>query len=391
MFNFKSEKFPVTRYDFIFSNNTSPKITRHLVFWILYSIYFWMQSINPMDYNEFFEASPYKYAFINFCCFIPVCLLTVYLFIYILLPAFLRKKKYLSFSFAFFSWFSFAIFINYFFAGLFLNNIHYKNYIEPNFINRINFSYTNTTWAITIGLLALGIKLTKDWYLQQKENLEITAEKARTEFRIQKTFIQPDFLLRSLHNIAAKIDTGSDEPGIMVLKLSDLLSYSLYQNGVDFVPLQKELSGLHDFISFEEKSLDYFFTINMQVNGDAANKFIPPMIILALLQKSVAMLHNEDSNLHEIIMKINILTDQVFVKISFFNVKNDRHKFLNWETIIQDTKNRLNVFFAPDEYQIQVTGGKETVIMLNMPLANNLSGPKNSPDKKANPLFYEPA
>lgn len=391
MFNFKSEKFHVSRYDFIFSNNTSHKLTRHLVFWILYSIYFWVQSINPMDYNEFFEASPYKYAFINFCCFIPVCLLSVYLFIYILLPAFLRKKKYLSFSLAFFSWFSFAIFINYFFAGLFLNNIHYKNYIEPNFINRINFSYTNTVWAITIGLVALGIKLTKNWYRQQKENLEIVAKKARTELRIQKTFIQPDFLLRSLHKIAAKIDNGSDEPGIMVLKLSDLLSYSLYQNGVDLVPLEKELSGLHDFISLEGKDPDYFFTINMQVNGDAGNKFIHPMIVLALLQKSVAMLHNEDSNLHEINMKINILSDQAVVKISFFDVKNDAHKILDWETIIQNTKNRLNVFYAPDEYQIQISDGMETVIVMDIPLANNLSNQKNNPGKKAKPFFYEPA
>ena len=128
----------------------------------------------------------------------------------------------------------------------------------------------------------------------------------------------------------------------------------------------------------------------MQVNGDAGNKFIPPMIVLALLQKSVAMLHNEDSNLHEIIMKINILSDQVAIKIAFFNANNDAHKILDWETIIQNTKNRLNVFFAPDEYQIQVTGGKETVIMLNMPLANNLSDQKDKPGKKAKPLFYEP-
>ena len=343
-----------------------------------------------MDDNEFFEASTYKYAFISFCCFISVCILTVYLFIYILLPLFLQKKNYLSFSFTFFSWFLVALIVNYFFAGLFLNNIHYKNYIEPNFNNTINFSYQNTTLAITIGLVALGIKLTKNWYLQQKENFEIIAKKARTELRIQKAFIQPEFLLRSLHNIAAKIDTGSDEPGIMVLKLSDLLSYSLYQNEVDLVPLEKELSGLHDFISLEEKNPDCFFTINVQVNGDADNKFIPPMIVLALLQKCVAMLHNEDPNLHEIMMKINILSDQAVIKISFFNVKNDAHKILDWETIIQNTKNRLNVFFAPDEYQIQVTGGKETVIMLNMPLANNLSDQKDKPGKKAKPLFYEP-
>lgn len=343
-----------------------------------------------MDYNEFFETSPYKYAFINFCCFIPVCLLSVYLFIYILLPVYLQKKKYLSFSLAFFSWFSFAIFINYFFAALFLNNIHYKNYIEPNFFNKINFSYANTVWAITIGLLALGIKLTKNWYWQQKENLEIVAKKARSDLNIQKAFIQPDFLLRSLDNIAAKIDTGSDEPGIMVLKLSDLLSYSLYQNEVDLVPLEKELSGLHDFISLEEKNLDYLFTINVQVNGDVGNKFIPPVIILSMLQKCIVMLLNEDSNLHEISVKINILSNQAFVKISFFNLKNDAHKTLDWEIIIQNTKNRLNVFFTPDEYQIQVTGGKETVIMLNIPLASNLSGEKNKPEKKSKPFFYEP-
>jgi hypothetical protein len=90
-------------------------------------------------------------------------------------------------------------------------------------------------------------------------------------------------------------------------------------------------------------------------------------------------------------MKINILSDQAFVKISFFNVKNDAYKILDWEKTIQNTKNRLNVFFAPDRYQIQVIGEKDIIIMLNIPLANNLFDPKNEPGKKAKPFFYEPA
>ena len=378
----------MTSYDFIFSNKTNHRVTRHLMFWSLYCIYLWMQSINPMDYNEFFEASPYKYAFINLCCFIPVCILSVYLFLYILLPVFLQKKSYLLFSFAFFSWFSVAVFINYFFAGLFLNNIHYKNYIEPNFIHKLNFGYANTVWAITIALFALGIKLTKNWYRQQKENVEIAEKKARTELRLQKAFIQPEFLFRSLDSISTKIDSRSDEPGIMVLKLSDLLSYSLYQDDVDMVLLEKELAVLHDFISLEQKNLDSFFDIDVQVNGDTDNKYVPPMIILALMQESVTMLNHEDPSSHQLTIQINILKDYLSIKLSFINLNNKFLNHVNWKALIQNTTNRLNVCFS-SEYQIQITEEeKETILMLNMPLSHDAF---RKLELKTNHIFYEPS
>jgi len=382
----------MTFYEFIFSNKKLHRLSRHLVFWVVYAIYFWAQSINPMNYNEFFVLLPYKYAFINFYCFIPLCILSVYLFIYILLPAFLKKRRYALFSLTFFSWFAFAILLNYFFAGIFLNSIHYSNYIEPDFIHKLNFSYSNTVWAITIALLSVAIKLSKNWYLQQKENLAMAERKARTELRMQKAFIQPDFLFRSLDSISSKVDISSEDSATMILKLSDLLSYSLYQDDLEMVSLEKELACLKDLISIEQRNFHHSFYIDMQVNGDASNKYIPPLIILAQLQEIVTMLSHEDVKSHQVNCLINIQTNHIAINISFLSLKEALAGTQDWSTIIRNTRNRLNLFYSQAEYLINVTEGKgEIDIGLNMPLPGSPSKQKNELDIQPNSIFYEPA
>ncbi|MEO5997582.1 MAG: histidine kinase [Chitinophagaceae bacterium] len=346
-----------------------------------------------MDYNEFFEGSPYRYAFINLCCFIPVCIVSVYLFIYLLLPAFLTdKRNYLLFSFVFFSWFGFVLIINYFFAGLFLTNIHYKNYIEPDFIHKINFSYANTVWAITIALLSLAIKLSKNWYLQQRENLEIAKRKARIELRIQKAFIQPAFLFRTLDSISSKVDTSSEEPAAMILKLSDLLSYSLYQGDLEMAPLEKELACLNDFISLEQVNFGRSSKIDMRVNGYTTNKYIPPLAILALLQEIITMLISENLNSHQVSCQVNLENNHLIINMSFFSLRKNTLNSTNWSAIIQNTRSRLNLFYSQKEYKIEMTEEKgKTIMKLSIPLSGSPYRQRNDLDIQPNTFSYEPA
>src|SRR5882672_3101254 len=102
----------MTRQEFIFSNRVKHRMSRHLVFWILYCTYFWMQSINPYGVEDFSHANTYKFAFYSLCCFGPTCILSTYLTVYFLLPAFLEKRKYALFATGFFLLVGLDLFIN---------------------------------------------------------------------------------------------------------------------------------------------------------------------------------------------------------------------------------------------------------------------------------------
>jgi LytS/YehU family sensor histidine kinase len=191
------------------------------------------------------------------------------------------KKRYFLFLFALLLVYAAGSFINYFMAGVLLNHVHYSTPVEVNFEHRMEFGNYNTRWGMIIAIIAIGIKLTKKLYLQQKENLEMLRKKTRTEMQLQKARIHPDFLLRSLNTIYSHIQSGSDEAPSIILNLSDLLSYSLYENGKGLVPLKKELMQLNNFISLEKQARGDCLDVNIKTSDDSHNKYIVPHVIVS--------------------------------------------------------------------------------------------------------------
>ena len=77
----------------------------------------------------------------------------------------------------------------------------------------------------------------------------------------------------------------------MVLKLADLLNHTLYNTEDEQVPFEQELSALNDFIFFEKIRKDGFANIQLYVSDDLNDIYIPPLIILSILQESIARLN----------------------------------------------------------------------------------------------------
>ena len=165
------------RADLILSNKPPHRFVRHLVFWVVYCTYFYVQSLAPRTFAEFQNRDTYYFAWLNLCCFGPVFIFAVYFSIYYLLPKILARKKYAFFLLGFLLLYVAGTFVNYFMAGIFLSHVHYSTPLENNFQHRMQFGSYNTRWGMVIAIIAIGIKLTKTWYLQQKENWKYGGEK----------------------------------------------------------------------------------------------------------------------------------------------------------------------------------------------------------------------
>ena len=84
--------------EIIFSNKALCRITRHLVFWLVYTIFFYLQSLVPEVITVLYHSNAFYVAWVSVYCFLPACIFSVYVFLYFLLPAYLQKKKFIQFS-----------------------------------------------------------------------------------------------------------------------------------------------------------------------------------------------------------------------------------------------------------------------------------------------------
>lgn len=363
----------MTAEEFIFSNKTFHRVTRHVVFWTIYSFYFWLQSIAALDFKDIREFEPYRNALVNLLCFLPSCILSVYLFIYIFLPAFLEKKRYFLFGLSFILLYGLELYINRFFGELFLDNVTYQQVTKLYFITAWGLSTSNTFWAYTIAMLALGIKLSKNKYQQGKENLELIRKKSNAELQFQKARIHPSFLSGTLDNIYQQIINKPQNAPDMVLKLSEILSYTLYESDSELVPLEKELTVVRDSISLnraKQNGLD----IPLFTEGDLRNKYVVPMLILKLVQDTLKLLNRDKSGACRVILQVSTQNTLVSVKLDLYSIDKQTVIPADWNQIVQESHNRLNASFLAGEFKIQAVVNEsesKTGLRITFPLFKN--------------------
>jgi LytS/YehU family sensor histidine kinase len=284
---------------------------RHLSFWIVFCISRIYLNHYPGKFSDVFVLNTYGYAFAYMIGYTPVSVFSIYIFMYILVPRYLQKKKYLRFIVA-----SVAVGIINFVACFFISVLIFKTLKTPlegkeNFYAPLRAGfYHGVLLDLSMSAIVCGIKLAKGWYLQQIENTRLATLKTETEIKLLKAQIQPAFLFQSLNTLRENIISINDDAPLMVLQLSELLSYLLYDTKDELIALQKELEMLELLMVIEKRNKRNNFKAKLFIEGEINNKYIAPLSLFAHLQNAV--FNNQQENIEQI--RVHIKDDSINFK-----------------------------------------------------------------------------
>ena len=347
--------------DFIISNSAIHRISRHAAFLTITGLTFFFQSIVP-------GKSIYETAFYSFCCFFPACILSIYVCLYVLLPFFLQKKKYFLFFAGFLLLAATCYFINYHATGLFFRLATGFGKPGGSVSGQMNLGLVNTSHAVILGGLALGIKFAKHIFQQQKENSILARKKINTDLRLEKTRIYPKLLYQSLDHMRSGIIAGSKDASVQLLKASELLSYILYDNDEKFVPLEKEITMVRHMIEMGRTGRSVNIETKVSVTGNPSNKYIVPMTLFPLLENAFKLLECRRHTASGIQLDLSVRVDDIRVQLTLHNVVVEgtaaRQKFF------ETTRLRLDALY-PGAYHLQTDqDGHDTIVVLFVAIKN---------------------
>jgi hypothetical protein len=103
--------------------------------------------------------------------------------------------------------------------------------------------------SISVGVL---IKLVRTSIQRQVTDATVSAEQSRSELRFLQSQLSPHFLFNTLNNLYGISITRHERIPALLLKLSDLLRYSVYEGKEPFVPLVDEMNYIRNYIDFEK-------------------------------------------------------------------------------------------------------------------------------------------
>ncbi|RKR82126.1 histidine kinase [Mucilaginibacter gracilis] len=141
--------------------------------------------------------------------------------------------------------------------------------------------------AATAGMKLFQRWVTDSYRLTQLENIRI-----HTELDLLKSNVSPHFLFNMLNGSEVLIHTEPEKASQMLIKLSDLLRYQLYDSSREQVLLSADIRFLRDFLSLEKIRRD-FFEFSIEETGTDRLQMLPPLLFIPFVENAVK--HNIQS------------------------------------------------------------------------------------------------
>lgn len=237
-------------------NTRLSRIPLHVSFWF---IYFSLQLINIKLAYSISMGGAIIFALRN----ILYSASTFYLLVYFFIPGLLKKNHYILFILACLSTFWINNIINYL-SVLFI--IKYTNLQDPvllPYVKRIatfNFSYiisVKNVLEFSMGLfyissLPIMLKVFFDFINASGTRSFLEKQNLVLELGFLKSQLNPHFLFNALNNIYSLSFKSDPRAPDFILKLSDLMRYTLYETTAELVPLSKEIAFLKNYIELEK-------------------------------------------------------------------------------------------------------------------------------------------
>ncbi|REH00511.1 sensor histidine kinase [Flavobacterium aquicola] len=155
-------------------------------------------------------------------------------------------------------------------------------------INIFSFSFV----LIVVILASSAIKLFQRWKLDIELISKLKQANANAELEQLKNQINPHFLFNTLNNANVLTKRDPDKASQVLMKLSDLLRYQLYDSAREKVFLTSDIHFLEDFLNLEKIRRDKFdFVISKE--GDLNGVQVPPLLFISFVENAVK--HNNDS------------------------------------------------------------------------------------------------
>tara|TARA_B110001469_G_scaffold125227_1_gene140268 strand:+ start:255 stop:1298 length:1044 start_codon:yes stop_codon:yes gene_type:complete len=284
-------------------------IKYHFIFWITYF------SLNIIRWGSYFND--YWYSIKSNLVEFPLHILIVYYNIYYLFPYFILKKKYYKFFVYFILSLTFLYLLR---TGL--NYLLVSENIWPEADGIQNAFTFNHVVAVILGEIyviafASSIKLIFDWIYENNRAESLQAIQLKTELQFLKAQIQPHFFFNTLNNLYALTLEKSKQAPEVVLKLSEIMEYILYDAKELEIKLVKEINYIQNYIDLER--LRFGDKIDLQINtqGDIETQNVPPLLFLPFIENCFKHGSIENNNLN-IRIKFQI-TETNLLKFSVVN------------------------------------------------------------------------
>jgi sensor histidine kinase YesM len=269
----------------------------NLIFWIIYFLFEWLTMVASNDFSFVY--------FLRACINVPIAFTVSYLIFYVLFEKlYLTNKKTVFWICQLIVAVVFVLlkrYINYF-------------YLYPLFapaakaipllsFPKILFEFVSLYLIVSLFGMFLFIR---SWYSQQQAIKDLRQENIAAELELLKSQVQPHFIFNMLNNIYSSAFKKSPETAQQILKLSNLIEYSLYDSKKDKVLLDEELTYIRNYVDLQKIRVGDKLDVSINIFDDINGILVPPLLLLPIIENCFK--HGVNKSINPSWIRIDIST-----------------------------------------------------------------------------------
>ncbi len=325
----------------------------HVVFWIL--VFFWMLGGKENNY------SPLEITRTLISLFFYI--LVVYINIGYLIPRFLNQKNFMTYVLLLLTMVAVLTPIKVMMLYLTYEEVEPREMLVMNQQNIFLVLFT-IAGGTTI------IKIISDWQRHQRDRKELETQRMQSEIKFLKSQINPHFLFNTLNSLYALTLKKSDKAPEIVIKLSEMMRYMLYESNERRVPLQKEVNYIQNYLALEALRQSGQADIRFNVEGQITDQTIAPLIFIPFLENSFKHGLNHQISDGYVHVNMKVLDNKLLLRI--LNSKPAQPPLPSEKTSggigLANVQRRLNLLY-PNQYKLDIEDNdKEHIVELSLAL-----------------------
>ncbi len=320
------------------------------------------------------QREPFGFVFTNEVLKLFFLAMAVYFNILYLIPTILSAKKYFAYIACFF-----AVVIVITPLEVFALFVKLRNFVDyqDRLVEQQGSLYIFNMFALGCSTI---FKIISDWVRHQRVQRDLEKQRLQSELKFLRTQINPHFLFNTLNSLYALTLKKSDIAPDIVIKLSDMMRYMLYETNEKRVFLAKEITYLENYIALEQLRIGNKTTINLEVLGEINTQQIAPLLFTPFIEN--AFKHGVSNAIENAFVKLSISVNGDIIHLDLSNSKN-----LPLKSIAQlpsgqeqqsnvggiglvNVRRRLDLIY-PESYDLRI---KDADTVYNVHLTLNLNG-----------------
>lgn len=291
---------------------------------------------------------------------IPISILLTYINLYILMPAFYYRKRFANYVVTLSLLLLAGGVLDRYFT--YLVWVPWDKLHDPVAYQAENKSFfiwvrilKNAVETYPLVAVTMLIKLMRNANEQEKYLREVENQRHSAEMGLLKAQLNPHFFFNTLNSLYALTLKGSDIASGVVLRLSELMHYMLYDSNYNQVGLSEEIKHLENYINIEQLRFADRLDVTFRHSGEITGKTIAPLLLLPFVEN--AFKHGIDNDFNRIAISLKVEGARLFFKMENSCQLTDQPKRNGLGLV--NVKRRLQLVY-PDRHELIIQKIGET-------------------------------